>query len=422
MSKAKLEAARELIKEKQYAEARAILRTIKTDPTAQRWLAKLDEIAPEQRGASVLPLAIALVVLLVVLVIGGALVLINRQTPAAVSATAQVQLPTLAELPSATATTVPTATYTVTPIPTETETPTALPTSTVTPLPSNTPTPRTTNTRTPSRTPARTSTPNFADNWFISTEVSPFDGSERVVASLLANDSAEGWLSDTVPTIHLRCEARQFDVFIHVGTQFAVETGHLDEATVRLRFDQEPAYEARFGQSTTGDSVFIDNPIEFASQLVAHQQLLFGFTPFNATFTYVTFDLRGLADVIEPLVESCNLPPLMSVRAQPTAAGCTGTEFAAALRWFTDVNDLVQQFVAAQNLAIVQSTRDQVNALTRPTCVAQAYGYIQNFFEQLYLGSISSSPATVDQYFNNAMEQLNLFYEEAGRVIPGLTR
>ncbi len=47
MSKAKLEAARELIKDKQYAEARAILRTMPKDPTAQRWLTKLDEIAPE---------------------------------------------------------------------------------------------------------------------------------------------------------------------------------------------------------------------------------------------------------------------------------------------------------------------------------------------------------------------------------------
>ncbi len=42
----KLQAARELIKEKHYAEARAILKTMPKDPTAQRWLKKLDEIAP----------------------------------------------------------------------------------------------------------------------------------------------------------------------------------------------------------------------------------------------------------------------------------------------------------------------------------------------------------------------------------------
>lgn len=46
MSKHKMLAARELIKEKRYAEARAILRTV-DHPTARQWLAKLDEIAPE---------------------------------------------------------------------------------------------------------------------------------------------------------------------------------------------------------------------------------------------------------------------------------------------------------------------------------------------------------------------------------------
>ncbi len=46
MSKAKLEAARELITDKHYAEARALLRTMSTDPTAQRWLAKLDSLIP----------------------------------------------------------------------------------------------------------------------------------------------------------------------------------------------------------------------------------------------------------------------------------------------------------------------------------------------------------------------------------------
>lgn len=43
MSQVKLAAARELIQEKKYAEARALLLTIRDDPTAARWLAKLDE-------------------------------------------------------------------------------------------------------------------------------------------------------------------------------------------------------------------------------------------------------------------------------------------------------------------------------------------------------------------------------------------
>ena len=53
MSKQKLLAARELIKEKNYDEARAILKTI-DHPTAKEWLAKLDRIAPEKKPQSAL--------------------------------------------------------------------------------------------------------------------------------------------------------------------------------------------------------------------------------------------------------------------------------------------------------------------------------------------------------------------------------
>ncbi len=48
MSRAKLSAARELIEEKKYAEARALLMTIRDDPTAAKWLAKLDERIKQQ--------------------------------------------------------------------------------------------------------------------------------------------------------------------------------------------------------------------------------------------------------------------------------------------------------------------------------------------------------------------------------------
>lgn len=46
MSEAKLHQARSLIKQKEYQQARAILLTMPDDPTARRWLRKLDEIAP----------------------------------------------------------------------------------------------------------------------------------------------------------------------------------------------------------------------------------------------------------------------------------------------------------------------------------------------------------------------------------------
>ncbi len=49
MSKAKMEAARELIKEKRYNEARAILKTV-DHPTATRWLQKLERMDTPRKG------------------------------------------------------------------------------------------------------------------------------------------------------------------------------------------------------------------------------------------------------------------------------------------------------------------------------------------------------------------------------------
>jgi hypothetical protein len=51
LSKAKLAAAKELIQEKRYAEARALLKTV-NDPIATRWLEQLDSIAPELASPS----------------------------------------------------------------------------------------------------------------------------------------------------------------------------------------------------------------------------------------------------------------------------------------------------------------------------------------------------------------------------------
>jgi len=50
MSTAKMEAARELIGEKKYAEARAVLITV-NHPTAAEWVARIDAIsAPKRSG------------------------------------------------------------------------------------------------------------------------------------------------------------------------------------------------------------------------------------------------------------------------------------------------------------------------------------------------------------------------------------
>lgn len=130
MSKAKMEAARELIQEKRYAEARAILLTVDHDK-AREWLAKLDEIAPEVKsGSGKRPLLLitgAIIGLLVILGIG-ILYARDSRLPNAIAMF-------MGRGPTATETSVPTATITSMPTEMPTEMPTQIPEPTLTPRP-----------------------------------------------------------------------------------------------------------------------------------------------------------------------------------------------------------------------------------------------------------------------------------------------
>jgi len=55
----KMQAARELIKEKKLLEARAVLSTIQNDPTATRWIAKIDSMRREYDSTYAPPQAIS---------------------------------------------------------------------------------------------------------------------------------------------------------------------------------------------------------------------------------------------------------------------------------------------------------------------------------------------------------------------------
>jgi Tfp pilus assembly protein PilN len=76
MLNTKLQAARELIREKRYSEARAILKTMENDPTAIKWLAQLDKLAPVKRR-SISVIGIALVAVILLAIVGVALFTIN---------------------------------------------------------------------------------------------------------------------------------------------------------------------------------------------------------------------------------------------------------------------------------------------------------------------------------------------------------
>jgi type VI secretion system protein VasI len=84
-----------------------------------------------------------------------------------------------------------------------------------------------------------------------------------------------------------------------------VEYGHASEATVRLRLDEDPATKVLASESTDHQALFFRDPIPFIRSLLKHQELLFGFTPFNSPAVETVFFLDGLSEAIKPLREAC---------------------------------------------------------------------------------------------------------------------
>jgi hypothetical protein len=177
---------------------------------------------------------------------------------------------------------------------------------TATPKPA-TPTPKATATpkATVVPTDAPTATPNPIGKWVNKTNESSFDDSKTVTLLLDADNDIDGPSGSVRPTLIVRCQEHAKDVYVYTGMAPDVESGNLDGATVRTRFDKAPATSENTGQSTSNDSLFFLNADATINDLLKHDQMVFGFTPFSSAPVEATFDLRGLSEAIKPLNEAC---------------------------------------------------------------------------------------------------------------------
>lgn len=143
-----------------------------------------------------------------------------------------------------------------------------------------------------------------AGKWNVITDTSSFDDSRRVILMLDAENSIDTAFGSQRPTLILRCQEGAAEAYVVTGTPPAVETGNLDGATVRVRFDQEAAQTLVTAKSTDSKALFFEDA-GIINTMEQHERMLFGFTPFNTPPVEIHFDLRGLPNVSTPLHESC---------------------------------------------------------------------------------------------------------------------
>lgn len=141
--------------------------------------------------------------------------------------------------------------------------------------------------------------------WRVNRETSRIDDSTNVVISLSAESSISGWPGKNhTPMLILRCKEKKTEAYIVTGMSPQVEYG-TDGATVTLRFDKEKAAKYHTSKSTDGEALFFSQSVSLIRKMLGHTTLLFEFVPFNSSPAMTTFDLRGLADAVNPLKETC---------------------------------------------------------------------------------------------------------------------
>lgn len=214
-----------------------------------------------------------------------------------------VQVPTLASLPTQQSTTEPPSPSPSVTVPSAT--PTTVFTSTTVPL-----TPTIAVTLAPSGLPTMTQRPSDdLSGWIVLTQVSPFDDSVLMGVVRDADSPIQAWLSTPTPSLFFRCNKGSFDIFMQIGAELDNPPDLTDQVHVKLRYDQGAAQDAVMNtMGTNDDAAGFINAQQTLRDMLTHKKLAFGFTPYNAPFTYTTFTLDGLEIALQPVLKACNIP------------------------------------------------------------------------------------------------------------------
>jgi len=156
----------------------------------------------------------------------------------------------------------------------------------------------------PERSPA-TSVETAASKWTTETQSRWVHNRRREVAfELSAKHSVPVWMKQVTPSLVVRCMDKNVDVFVYTDSAARIEQEDQDH-TVRIGFDEEAGGHERWPDSVEHDALFAPDGKTMVQRLKSARTLTFGFSPHNAAPVTVTFDVRGLAELMEPMAAKC---------------------------------------------------------------------------------------------------------------------
>ncbi len=164
------------------------------------------------------------------------------------------------------------------------------------------------------------------DAWVQGEYLTEMDGTRAVYVSTSADQDVRGWLDAvTRPMLYIRCQEGKTELFVRTELPPNVEYGMIDQATVRVRVDEESPSRQVWGESLDGKALFAPKPIALARRLAAASSFRFEFTPFQSNPQTVTFQVAGLENHLGAVAGACGWsftpperePPPANPRATP---------------------------------------------------------------------------------------------------------
>jgi hypothetical protein len=133
------------------------------------------------------------------------------------------------------------------------------------------------------------------------------DGSRIVSFELEAENDVRVWMKHVRPVLAVRCLGRQTQVFVITDSAMSIEPTP-DQHTVHVSFDGGAEGEERWLDSDAKKELFAPDSVALAHQLASAHTMRFGFTPYSASPVVVDFDVRGFAELLEPVARTCGWP------------------------------------------------------------------------------------------------------------------
>jgi hypothetical protein len=157
----------------------------------------------------------------------------------------------------------------------------------------------------PPPVPAAVPTPSLYGEWQSEEERSEMDGSPTVTLALESPDTIQGWLDTEKPTLIVRCLEHKTAAYIVTGMASQPVEGAYERYPVELRFDNARPTRQWWSESTDSKALFATDSVALAKRLARTKQLHVRFTPFNASPAIVTFELKGLDQLLPKVARAC---------------------------------------------------------------------------------------------------------------------